>query len=282
MTTVSQPFPLVAHTLADADQVQADLAQIIATINGNLEADVNVIAGPSSAIDGDSSSPGGSNAVARSDHTHTVRGFEVLAADPIGKLGRHYFNSVTKAVRLCILTSPDTWITVGNLTAADLPLHSARHASGSSDPLPANAVDETMFKARTIFTGVPAADVSPSANAWTDVVTGLTPTITNSQVAWLVINAGVSNTSGSNSPKYAFRVIDGGGTCLYMSNNRQMSTAGANNDASPFSAVFPVLLAASPTLKLQVNTDLSGPRVLKSQTINAQVFAVTQLQVVVG
>jgi hypothetical protein len=282
MTVITEPFPLVPGQTADANQLEADLSLVRSVVNGQLEMGVNVQAGAASAIDGDASSPGSSALGARADHVHAVRGVEVLSADPSAKVGRLYYNNVSNTLRMCILASPATWVTIGNMSGTDLPAHASRHASGGADPMPNNSIAETMLKARTIFAGVPAADVNPSANAWTDVVTGVAPTITVSQVAWLVINAGVSNTSGSNSPKYAFRVIDGAGACLYMSNNRQMSAAGANNDASPFSAVYPVLLAATPTLKLQVNTDLTGPRVLKSQTINAQVFAVTALQVVVG
>lgn len=282
MTTISQPFPLVAHTLADADQLQADVAQIIATVNGNLEADVNVIAGASSAIDGDTSNPGSSNAVARSDHTHTVRGLEVLAADPVGKLGRMYFRSVDKAIRLCILTSPDTWITIGNLTAADLPLHASRHGSGASDPLPPNAVDQTMFKARTIYQAVPGSDINPSANAWTDVATGLVVTVTGTQLVWLIGTLAITNTSGSNSPTVTARIIDGAGTVLGQSHPRQFSTAGANNDADTIQIFVPVVLSASPTLKLQVNTNIAGPSVKQSDTTNGSVYAVTRLQAVVG
>src|SRR6476469_2802518 len=150
MTTISQPFPLIPGTLADADQVQADVAQIISAVNGNLEAGVNVMAGPSRAIDGDNSNPGGSNLVSRSDHTHTVRGVETLTADPAPKVGRLYYNTVTNQLRMCILVAPATWITVGNLAATDLPAHASRHASGGADPLSANSVAETMLKARTL------------------------------------------------------------------------------------------------------------------------------------
>jgi hypothetical protein len=61
MTVVTEPFPLVPGQLADANQLEADIALMRTVINGQLEMGVNVQAGSSSAIDGDSSSPGSSN-----------------------------------------------------------------------------------------------------------------------------------------------------------------------------------------------------------------------------
>ena len=173
------------------------------------------------------------------------------------------------------------------MSGTDLPAHAIRHASGGADPMPNLSLSENMLRAKTIFQGVPAADVSPSANAWTDVVTGLVVTVTTAagplgQVVILYLNALVQNTSGSNSPTVAIRVIDGAGTILCQTGTLQYSTQGANNDTAHINLTYPVLLTASPTLKMQVNANLSGPVVRKNQTFNGSTFAVTSLAAVVA
>lgn len=284
MTTIPEPFAIVNGQLADGDQLEADLAIVRSICNGQLEMGVNVQAGTSgTALTGNSSSGGSSGFGSRADHQHVVRGFEQFAADPSSGnfVGRHYFDTTNNRIRLCIAT-PGTWVTVGNLAASDLPIHSSRHATGGADPLPSNSISETMFAARTIFQGVPSADIPIGANAWNDVVTGLAVTITTSQVAWLVVNCAYHNTSGSVSPVVTVRVVDGSSTVLWQSGGKQMSTSGANNDQQHESAVYPVALSASPTLRLQVNGSLSGVEVRKTQTSNGSAFAVTSLSVVVG
>ena len=113
------------------------------------------------------------------------------------------------------------------------------------------------------------------------MVTGLAVTVTGSQVAWLIVNACIGNTSGSNSPVATLRIIDGSSAILWQSGNHQLSTSGANHDADHMAAVYPILLSASPTLKLQVNSTLTGTIVRKSQTQNGSTFALTSLAVLV-
>lgn len=286
MTSIPEPFAIINGQRADGDQLEADLAIIRTICNGQLELGVNVQAGSTgSALTGNSSVGGSSGFGSRADHQHIIRGVERLTSDPTSgnDVGRMYYDTTNNRLRMCInAAGAGTWVTGPNLAASDLPIHSSRHATGGADPLPSNAVGETMFAARTIFEGVPSADVVTTANGWNDVVTGLAVTVTNTQVAWLVVNIGIVNLNGSNSPVVTSRVLDASNNVLFQSSGHQMSTQGANNDQQSINAVMPVALSASPTLRLQVNANLAGVTVRKSQTSNGSTFAVTKLQAVVG
>lgn len=283
MTTIPEPFALTPGQTADANQLEADLAAIRTICNGSLEMGVNVQAGTPSALDGSSLLAGSSLLGARADHQHIVRGVEQLTADPTGTQtpGRLYYNTTTNQFRLCIAATP-TWITIGNMAASDLPTHASRHATGGADPLSNNSISEPMFAARTITTGLPSADVTLSANAWTDIITGVSPTITATQAATIYVNAGFNNSSGSNTPKVAFRVLDQNATVLHQTYPAQMGTSGGGNDQRPVSFSVPVSFAASPTLKLQADADTTGVTVWKSNTANGSTFGVTRMSVVVG
>jgi hypothetical protein len=284
VTQLNYPFTFTPNTTADADQMMANLNANRAVVNGSLEGGTNVRTGIAGAVSA-TSGEGGSLLMARSDHTHAVQGLERFTTDPTSAnfVGREYFNTTTNQTRLCIaLGSPDTWVSSGNPTAADLPAHASRHATGGPDALPANSVAQSMFAARTIYEGVPSADVSPSANAWTDIITGLAVTVTATQLAWFIVNVAYHNTHATNVPQVAFRIEDGASAVLWQSPLKQISPNGGNSEFNDCTAIFPIVLAASPTLKLRANTSAAGLEVKKSQTVNASTFAVTRLQVVVG
>lgn len=289
MTVIPEPFAIVNGQTADGDQLEADLAIIRTISNGQLEAGINIqAASTGAALTGNSASGGSSGFVSRGDHQHVVRGFEQFASDPVSGnfVGRHYYDTTNNRVRMCIAT-PGTWVTSGNLAATDLPVHASRHAVGGPDPLSSNSVSETMFAARTIFQGLPSGDTRlVSDGNWTAAITGLNVTITTSQVAWLVINAAINN-DGNTAPVVNLRVADASNNVLWMSASNQMSAAGSSNDAMQISAVYPVLLSASPVLKLQATaTNHQGasasPIVSASQTRGSTTFSVTSLSVVVG
>jgi len=282
MTTVTEAFPLVPGTLADADALEADLSGIRTVINGQLEMGVNVQAGAAAACDGDTSSPGSSLQGSHADHTHAIRGLEALSADPSARVGREYFNTVTKQTKLCIGVGPDLWVVTGNMSGTDLPTHASRHASGGADALPANSVDQTMFKARTLYQAFPGGDITVSANTWTDVATGLVVTVTGTQLVWLFGALAITNTSGSNSPTVTGQIIDGAGTVLAQRHPRQYGIQGGANDADTIHVIAPVVLSASPTLKLRVNANTTGISVKQSDNTNGSVYAVTRLHAVVG
>jgi hypothetical protein len=264
----------------------ADFAAIQAVVNGNLEMGVNMTLGAPASLTGNDQLAGTSNGAAAADHTHLVRGFEQLSADPTsGNFeGRMYLRSGDDALRECTDASGSgTFITIGNLTAADLPNHAANHKTGGVDALASNTVDNTMM-ARTLTSGVPAGDVSPaSQNAWTDVITGVTPTITGTQIATIIVSASWASTSVSGAGLVAFRVMNGG-TLIAQTGQMQTSVSGGANDQQFGSFVWTASFSASPTLKLQVNTVSfsTALTVYKTQTINSSAGSPTRMDVIVG
>lgn len=134
MSVLTIPNTLVHDTLADAAAVMGNFNAIPTVVNGNLESSTNVkvavpIAQTSAAI-----AQGSSVSLARADHAHVIQGFEQLTSDPTtgNFVGRCYNNTSTLKIRQCIATGGSgTWITIGNLTAADLPAHASNHTTGS-------------------------------------------------------------------------------------------------------------------------------------------------------
>jgi hypothetical protein len=288
MTVIPEPFAIVNGQTADGDQLEADLAIIRTISNGQLEAGINIqAASTGAALTGNSASGGSSGFVSRGDHQHVVRGFEQFASDPVSGnfVGRHYYDTTNNRVRMCIAT-PGTWVTSGNLAATDLPVHASRHAVGGPDPLSSNSVSETMFAARTIFQGLPTGDTTlTSDNNWAAVVTGLNVTITTSQVAWLIVHAAFNN-GGTAKPTVAVRVADASNNVLWMSPAVRMGNSTGDTDNVHISGVYPVLLSASPVLKLQATTSAhdasNGPIVRQQTTKSSTTFNTTSLSVVVG
>ena len=243
----------------------------------------------------------GSGFVSRSDHQHLVRGFEQATSDPSTGLfdGRTYYDTTNHRVRTCVpATAPATgfvWVTGGNLADTDLPIHAARHKLGGADPLPNLAVGETMLRSRTLFQGVPSADVTLSSGAWTDVVTGLAvavtvvtdtsiPPVTVGQTAWLIMNALVQNTGATTPITASMRVLDENSNVLFQSGTKVYGSNGGANDTNTFAAVYPVTFTrATPTLRMQVGVNGgSGMTCRKTQSFISSSFAVTSLTVVVG
>lgn len=134
MSTLTYPNTLTPNTTADANQVMANFNAAGTVVNGNLESSTNVKTAVPIAQTSASILEGSSASLARADHSHVVRSFEQLTADPTTNnfVGRCYNNTSTTKIRMCINAGGSgTWITIGNLAAADLPAHALSHTFGS-------------------------------------------------------------------------------------------------------------------------------------------------------
>lgn len=195
MGTVTLPYNPQPGDPEDITQITADLAAIVTAINGNLDA-VNVTTAAAVAQGSTNANGAGTaSTLARSDHTHLIRGLERLAADPSTSnfVGRRYHRTTDNLERLCIdATGSGTWVTAGNYAAADLPTHASRHASGGTDALPTGAITDPMVN-RTRYRAVPAADVSPAAATWTNFVTLTGVVVTGTQTVLVMGTVKVSN-----------------------------------------------------------------------------------------
>lgn len=202
MGKVVPPYILANGDDADADQVQANFNAFAAEVNGNLAAGLNVRVASAQTITGTQNAEGSSASLARADHAHTVQGLEALSSDPTTDLfvGREYFNTTSKQTRLCILTSPATWVVTGNPSASDLVTHGASHASGGSDALPNLAITGNMLTRTATTIQIKADPIALSADTWIDVTDDFTvATVPNAQqnvlfsVSMKMINTGAAN-----------------------------------------------------------------------------------------
>lgn len=263
----------------DADQVMANLNAILAVLNGGVDSS-NVVADVPIPLDGGSATVGDSLGLALASHKHVVQGVEQLNQDPTTANfpGRAYQDTSNNRIRYCVSVNGDgtgNWITIANMQAGDLPNHAARHASGQADALPAGSVDATMLN-RTLTTGTMASStITVSANAWTDVITGVAPTITGTQVAVVHCQIGVTMTN-ANVPNVNFRLLDQNSAVLAQTSSFNMGAA------KFFHPAWHLSFTATPTLKLQINADTTGVQVNKTTTTNGSTGTATKMDVLVG
>ena len=213
---------------------------ITQVVNGGLEAGTNVSTDTAVTQPGTANAEGVAATLARSDHLHLIQGFENLASDPTtGNFkGRVYWNTAMLELRYCTDSSgTGTWASL-TPTATELVIHGAQHALGGHDPLPANVLDETWFKAKTnIFSATLASDsASFSGSAWTTILDLTTVITTTAQTLGVSVNLVLTNTTGT-SRNAGFRVVDvtNSNTTIYRSGQIQVNLS---NQQTPISAAF--------------------------------------------
>src|SRR3954470_5905866 len=99
MGTVTLPYNPQPGDPEDITQITADLAAIVTAINGNLDtANVSTAAAVAQGAT-NANGAGTAGTLARSDHTHLIRGLERLAADPTTSnfVGRRYHRTTDNA-----------------------------------------------------------------------------------------------------------------------------------------------------------------------------------------
>jgi hypothetical protein len=284
MGLVTLPFTLSNGTSADADQVMAIIDAITSAVNGGLDS-TNVQSGtPVAQTSLGGLSTGTSNVLALSDHQHILQGFEQLSTDPTtGNFqGRIYWDTTNNRLRGCIAVAGDgsgTWLSGLNLTGADLPNHASRHATGGPDPLPGNAVDSTMLD-RSLTIATLASQVSSLANAWTDILTGVSVTTTGANQ--LVKFSGamiVAETGGSNDARVGWRLREGSTTII-----ARPATWIPHGSATmiPLTGATTSLAAGAHTLKLQAWHGASGTVNVNVSESDSSETCSTQLEITVG
>jgi hypothetical protein len=281
------PYTIANGNPLDASQVMADFTEILAAINGGLDADNVISAAPFAQDSVGGLSAGSSNAFALADHKHILRAFEQLPGDPTtgNFVSREYYDTTNNRKRLCIAVDGSgvgTWVTSGNGIAADVPNHSSRHATGGADPLPTGSVDQTMLN-RTITTGTPSADTALGTGSWADIITGVSPTVSGTQQLLVaLIQLGYVNSHVSNNPSVAFRLIDQTSTVLWQSKAEKLAVSGNPGASATHGYMVGWVATSSPTLKLQGFSDLGTVTANKTGTFGSSTGNTTQLQVVTG
>lgn len=286
MAQVTLPFVIHNGDPGDADQVIADLNAILNQVNGNLQGGVNVKTAAPQPQNGSTGAEGSSDSLLRADASFVIRGVEQLTADPTtgNSEGRVYYNSTTNQLRLCTdPTGVGTFVTFGNITAADLPNHASRHATGGPDPLPANSVDQTMWAKRAIISGVPTGDVNLTSGAWTDFITGVSVTTTGTAGQLCHFNLNASFTAGSNAGNVNFRIVDDQGLTVFRTGANAFGPTGGNNDQKGFHYSKWLNVTGTRVYKVQASVGVSGAQINKSMgPVNGESGLATELQVVVG
>lgn len=289
MGLVALPYDPQPHEIDDITQVNANLAAILAAVNGGLDATNIVTGAPPNPLDGNTPGIGVLAALARADHGHVIQGMERLSADPTtgNEVGREYFNTVTLEKRLCINDAgAGTWVTNGNPTAAELVIHAAQHKDGGHDPLPDGILTDHMKSARTIYTATQAADVNAISTAAFTTIASLSVTTVGIQTLQVTIHLKASNTSGANKPLVACRVVDvtaGGTPTIFRSRGHQLGIAGGGSDAADltYSFYYTVPAGGVRSLILSAGSDLGTVNVIKSVSFNGDTFVPTNLQAVI-
>lgn len=245
MATLTLPFNPQPGGDEDVTQVMANFNALVALVNGNLEASTNISVGTPAALTGASSDAGTSASLARSDHTHIVRGTEELTADPTtgNFIGREYMNTSSLKKRLCInAAGSGTWVTSGNYDTSDMPLHAANHSQGGSDALASNAISAAMMGRALAATATMSADTFLGNGAWADLITPINVTATGTQLCAFSGLVLLENTEsgGPNLRNCSLRLFDNTSSTEVWATGTYKVAA---TDASPAYTMMPVNVA---------------------------------------
>lgn len=287
MGVIFLPYNIQNGNALDASQVMANLTELLAAINGGLDADNIVIASPVAQDSVGGLSAGSSSSLALADHKHIIRAFEQLPGDPTtgNFVSREYYDTTNNRKRLCIAvdgTGVGTWVTSGNGVSADVPNHAARHATGGPDALTVGSVDQTMLY-RTVVAGTPTADTGLGSGAWQDVITGVSPPISGTQqLITCYMQIGSTNSHVSNNPTVAWRLVDQSANVIFQSKSEKMAASGNPGAGITHTFVVAFTATATPTLKLQGFTDIGTVTAQKTASFGSSSYAATQLLCVVG
>jgi hypothetical protein len=276
---VALPYDPQPHEIDDITQVNANLAAILAAVNGGLDATNIVTGAPPNPLDGNTPGIGVLAALARADHGHVIQGMERLSADPTtgNEVGREYFNTVTLEKRLCINDAgAGTWVTNGNPTAAELVIHAAQHKDGGHDPLPDGILTDHMKAARTVFSASQAADVNAISTTGYTTVASLSVTTVGAQTLLIL----VSHHAGEHvwlapQGRRARRRYDGGGQPHDPPSSAEghRQHGGADQVPIEFAFVYTTPVAGGVrSLQLAAGADGAGVNIVKSAAFNADSF----------
>lgn len=288
MGDVILPFNFVDGDDAEAGQVMANDQAIAATVNGSLEAGTNIRTGvPTVQTSQGGLSEGAAPTIMRSDAQFVIRGVEPLAADPATSNfpGRVYFNTSTLQIRQCTdPTGTGTWITIGNLQAADLPTHGARHASGGADPLPANSIAASMLARSGFVSALPTGDITLTTSAWTDVITGVTVSTQGASGQSCLFVMNINWSAGANAGNLNFRLQDPTPATVWRSGANGFAasggTSGNDQEARTFTAA--VNVTGTKVYKLQAFTGVAGVQIKATMTAGTETGPSTRMDVLVG
>jgi hypothetical protein len=236
---------------------------------------------------GNTSSPGTSVSALRSDAQFTVQGMENSGSDPASGnfVGREYFNTVTLAKRLCIATAGSgTWVSAGNVAAADLVVHAAQHKDGGHDPLADNTLTDHMFAAKTnIFSASLASDSGNfSGTTWTNIQDLTTVATTTAQT--LCVSVSLCLTSADSTGRNAqFRVLDvtASNTTIYKSVVVQVD----HTTQTPLTGVFfytTPIAGGTRTFRVQGTCSVAGQvKAVGDQSVNTEAVNTPTIQAVI-
>jgi len=281
-TTVIQPGDDLDPSIPDANW-----AAILAEMNGNLQALVNVKVASAGSITGKQNAAGGSDALAAADHAHIVQGVENLPSDPTsGNFnGRLWWDTTTSQWKGITDTSGPTVKVLGNLAASDLVHHAANHVDGGIDQLADTSIAERSMKAKTVYSASQASDVGPlTASAWTTIV-DLSVTTTGAQTLWVMIRGRADNSSGSNKPTTWLRLVDvtASNLTVYRSDGQRLDVNGSIDRVDlQYSFPYTTPSGGARTLRLQATTGTSSSiTITKPTTVSSDAVVPPNIMAVI-